>query len=187
MAPDRLNDAVIEVTATVEDQVARRGIIGKRFAQLLRYPCAGWMPDDIEMQNLTATVGNNEEAVEHAKGERRNCEEIHGRNRFPVVGQECRPPLCGFGISRNLPHPVQHCSFRDFEAEHLQLAMNPRRAPGGVLSNHSEDQFPRFLTCGSSSHAHPAPRNPLPVQLESRSMPTDNGFRLNNENRPLPA
>src|SRR5208337_151372 len=132
-APYRLNNAVTKVRATVEDQVARRGIIGKRFAQLLRYPCASWMPGDVEMQNLTPTVGNNEEAIEHAKGERRNCEEIHGRYRFAVVGQECRPPLCGFGNSRGLPHPVQHCSFRDIKAKHPQFAMNPRRTPSGIL------------------------------------------------------
>jgi len=64
---DRLNDAVTKVGATVEDQVARRGIIGKRFAQLLRYPRAGWIPRDVEMQNLTPAVGDNEESVEHAK------------------------------------------------------------------------------------------------------------------------
>jgi hypothetical protein len=34
---------------------------------------------------------------------------------------------------------------------------------------------------------HPGSRNPLPIQLESCSMPTDSGFGLNNENRPLPA
>jgi len=100
------------------------------------------MPRHVEMQDTPPVMRNNEEAVEDAEGEGRHGEEIHGRNRFTVVGQECRPPLCGFGNSRSLPHPVQHCSFRDPEAEHLQFAINPRRAPGGVLSYHSEDQLP---------------------------------------------
>lgn len=125
--------------------------------------------------------------IEYAKCQCWYSEEVHRCEGFTVVGQKCRPPPSGLGNSRRLPHPIQHGSFGNPEAEHLQLAMNPRRAPGGVLSNHSEDQFPQFLSRGSSSYAHPAPRNSLPVQLESGAMPTDNSFWLNNENRPLPA
>ena len=90
-APDRLSNAVIKVRATVEDQVAGRGIIGKRFAQLLRYPCAGWMPRDVEMQNLTPAMGDNEEAVEHAKSQRWHREEVHRGDSFAMVRQECQP------------------------------------------------------------------------------------------------
>ena len=130
---------------------------------------------------------DNEEAIEETEGDRRNGEEIHGRNRFTVVGQECRPPLCGFRNSRNFPHPVQHSSFRDFEAEHPQFAMNSRRTPGWILSDHAKNEFAQFFANGLSTGPNSMPREPTPIQLESCSMPTDNGFGLNNENRPLPA
>jgi len=186
-APNRLNNAVTKVRTAVEDQVAGRGVVGKRFAQLLRYPCAGWIPRDIEMQNLTPTVGDNEKTVEHAKCHGWHREEVHRGDSLAMVRQERHPFFCRLRIPGRFPHPVQHSSFRDFEAEHLEFAMNARRTPSRILRDHAEYHLPQFFACGPSSHAGPAPRDPLPVQLEPCSMPTDNGFGLNNENRPLPA
>jgi hypothetical protein len=40
-------------------------------------------------------------------------------------------------------------------------------------------QFAQFPADAFSSHAGPMPREPRPVQLEARPMPTNNSFRLN--------
>jgi hypothetical protein len=40
---------------------------------------------DVEVQDTPAIMADHEEAVEHAKRDRRNREEIHCSNRFPMV------------------------------------------------------------------------------------------------------
>ena len=45
-ALDRVNDFVIEVRAAIEDEVSRRGVEGKCFAQLLDHPSARWVFGD---------------------------------------------------------------------------------------------------------------------------------------------
>ena len=98
------------------------------------------------------------------------------------------PPIaCRLRISRRLPHPAQHRPLRDLEAEHPQLAMNSRRSPRPILGHHAEDEFAQFPV-----HALPActgamPREPLPVQLESGTMPADNRLRLHENQCTLPS
>ncbi len=43
-------------------------------------------------------MGDDEEAIEYAKGERRHSEEIHCGDGLAVIAQECRPSLCRFGF-----------------------------------------------------------------------------------------
>ena len=45
-ALDRIDDFVIEVRAAIEDQVSRRGVVGKCFTQLLDHPSARWVFGD---------------------------------------------------------------------------------------------------------------------------------------------
>jgi hypothetical protein len=51
------------------------------------------MPGHIAVKNPTPVMRNNEEAVEHADGERRDGEEIHYRNRFTAIAQKRSPSL----------------------------------------------------------------------------------------------
>jgi hypothetical protein len=46
------------------------------------------MAGDVQVQNLPSIVANNNEAVENLEGDRRNGEEVHGRNGFPVIAKE---------------------------------------------------------------------------------------------------
>ncbi len=43
-------------------------VVGKSLTQLLRDPEAGRMPGDVEMQNASAVMGNDKEAVQDSKG-----------------------------------------------------------------------------------------------------------------------
>jgi hypothetical protein len=78
-ACDRLNNVIIEIVAAVEDQVFGRGVIRKRFAQLLRDPRAGWMAGYIEVQYAPPVMRDNEEAIPQAEGKGGQSEEVHCR------------------------------------------------------------------------------------------------------------
>jgi len=64
----RANDFLIEVRAPVEDQVAGRRIVWKRFVQLLSDPGTPRMFGDVAVENLSPVVRDDKEAVQHAEG-----------------------------------------------------------------------------------------------------------------------
>jgi hypothetical protein len=132
-------------------------------------------------------VGDNEEAIEHTKGQRWHSEKVHRGNDLAVITEKGRPSPCRLRVPGRFVHPVQYGSLRDAEAEHLQLAVNPWRSPGGVLGNHTEDQLTQFLARRLPTETASFPGDPFPVQLESGAMPTDNRFGLNDKKSPLPS
>ena len=154
---------------------------------MLGNPCARRMPGDIAVQDAPSVMRNHEEAVEHPKRERRHGEEVHRRNSFSVINQKCRPPLRRLRASWGLPHPTQHRSLGDIEAEHLQLTMNPWRTPGWVLGHHAEDKFAYFPAHTFSARTLPMPRQPGPIELEPRPVPANHGVGLYEDQRMLPS
>src|SRR5260370_7335126 len=98
---------------------------------------------------------DDEEAVEHAEGDRWRREENHSGNRFPVVSKEGEPTFGGLGISRRPFHPTRDRSLTEIKTEHAEFPMDPRCSPGGVLNDHTEDQFPDLLPCRTSSDPPP--------------------------------
>ncbi len=129
---------------------------------------------------------DDEEAVQHAKGQSRHGEEVHGGDCLTVVAQKRSPPLRRLRAPRSFSHPTQHGSLGDVKAEHCQFAMNARPSPGGVFGYHAEDEFAQFLARRSSPHAGTVPREPFSIQLESGTMPTDDGFRPDEDQCALP-
>ena len=177
----------IEVCAAIKDQIPRCRVIRKGLAELLNDPCAGRMPGHIEVQNPPPVMRNDEEAVENTEGQRRHGEEIHRGYRFTMIAQKRSPSLCRLWTPRRFPHPAQHGSLRNVEAEHLQLAVNARRTPGRILGDHAEDEFAQFPADAFSSRAGPMPRKPRPIQLEPCPMPANDGLRLDEDQRPFPS
>lgn len=91
LQPDGLDgfpDFGIEDRVAVVDQVFLSRIVGECFAQLLGNPRAAWMRRDVEVQHTPPVMGNDEEAVEDAKSERRHGEEIHGGDGLPMIAQK---------------------------------------------------------------------------------------------------
>src|SRR5215471_5447333 len=82
---------------------------------------------DVEMHDAPAIVADDKEAVEDAEADRGHGEEVHGRNRFPVIRKKYAPAL-GWGISRNALHPAGDGFLGDIKAPHEQF-MHARRAP----------------------------------------------------------
>ena len=52
---------------TIQDRVAVRTRFRKGFSQLLHYPGAGWVFRNVEMENLTSIVFDDEETIQDSK------------------------------------------------------------------------------------------------------------------------
>jgi hypothetical protein len=70
---------------TIKDDEPRSGSKWKCFSQLLDDPRACRMLCNIEVKDAPTIVTDDEKAIEHAEGDRRNTEEVHRGNRFPVI------------------------------------------------------------------------------------------------------
>lgn len=64
--------------------------------------------------------------------------------------------------------------------------MDPRRSTGGVLNDHTEDQFPDLLRCGSSSNLPPDSGDQPTVHAKTSPVPADDGFRRDDDEGLLP-
>ena len=64
--------------------------------------------------------------------------------------------------------------------------MDPRRSPGGVVNDHTEDQFPNLLRRLSPSDLPPDAGDQLPVHAKTSPVPADDGFRRDDDERLLP-
>jgi hypothetical protein len=56
---------------------------------------------DIEVQDTPTVVTDDEKAIERAEGDRRNSEEVHRGNRFPVITEKGKPAPGRLRISRD--------------------------------------------------------------------------------------
>ena len=81
---------------TVTQQITRGCVPRKRFDELLRCPCSRGMLSDVEVDDVTATMGEHDEDEEHSESHGRDGEEIDGHQVVLVVGQERVPRLRGW-------------------------------------------------------------------------------------------
>ena len=176
---DRVDHLSIEVRRPIKDQIFRRGIVGECFSQLLYNPGSRRMSSDLPMQDSPPVMRDNKEAVQHTKCQCRHGEESHRSDGFSMIAQKGSPSFCRLGISRRFAHPAQHRSFRDFESEHLQFAVNARSAPSRVFSNHAEDELAKFRADAFPATTNTMSREPCPIRFESSAVPADNSLRLN--------
>jgi len=65
--------------------------------------------------------------------------------------------------------------------------MYPRGSPGGVFSDHTEDQFPNLLRCWSSSGLPPDSGDQPPVHTKTSPVPADDGFGRDDDKGLLPS
>jgi hypothetical protein len=172
---------------TIKDDEPRGGSKWKCFSQLLDDPRACRMLCDIEVQDTPTIVTDDEKAIERPEGDRRNGEEVHRGNRFPVITEKGKPALGRLRIPRCPFHPTRDRSLRDIKTEHEKFAMNAWRSPRWVLKNHPENQFPNFLRCLWSPDGPPDLGDQLPVQTESAPVPTHHGFGRDRNEGLLPS
>jgi len=60
-------------------------------------------------------------------GERRNGEEIHRGNGFPMIAQKCKPAFGRLRISGSPFHPTRDRSLGEIKADRDEFPMYPRR------------------------------------------------------------
>ena len=90
----------------IEDQEVGCGLVGERFSQLLHDPCTRGMSGDIEVQDAAGVVTDDEEAIEQAKIQGGDGEEIHRRDGVSVIAQKSQPAFRRFRIPGGAPHPA---------------------------------------------------------------------------------
>ena len=173
----RLNDLAIDAIS-IPDYVLRNGVIWKGVKKLLRSPFCGGMRRNIEMNNAATLMRENEEDVENAEGDCRDCEEINRGKLFAVVFQKGAPCLGGrFGMS---DHVFSDSCLGDIDSEFEQFAMNSGGSPEGIIFAHGVDEITNILgNPGPSRFAMPA--FPGPKQTESFAMPGEHSFGFNND------
>src|SRR4051794_19506182 len=100
----------------------------------------------IEVQNASATVFDDEKAIEYLKPQRWDGEEVECGDDLAMVVQECQPPF-GFRLVVRTPDALQvprDCRLGNVEPELEQLAVDARRAPPRIVGLHPTDQIADF-------------------------------------------
>src|SRR5215510_12903929 len=144
---------------SIPEQVSRRGVIGKCFDDLLCGPWGGRIRGQIEMNDLPAIVQEDNEAVQNAEIDRRDCEKIYGRNLIRMIGKKCFPGLrWRFGAFHSI---FRHGLFCDIESEEAHLRLNPRRTPQQVLARDAADQLTNLFVNWRA--ANRSARLPAPI------------------------
>src|SRR5258708_15270976 len=162
--------------------------VGPCFSQLLYNPKCIGISRHIEVQDLTPVVADDEKAVQNTKRERWDGEKVHRSNGLAMVSEERQPSIHRVWISRSSPDPSRDTPFREIETQLEQFAVNARRSPGWILSNHTEDQGANLFADTLPSSYLADSGDPRPIQTKSRSMPVHDGSRSDQDERlPPPA
>jgi len=98
---EEIGHIVAKFAITIENHVAIWTRLAKRFPQLLHNPRARRMFRDIEMENPSAAVLDDEETIQDSEGQGRHREKVHGGDYFAVIVQENSPELACIRSRRN--------------------------------------------------------------------------------------
>src|SRR5215510_8702303 len=112
---------------------------------------------------------------------------IVGAVKKSMAAIASQPALGPVRISRWSLHPTGDSSLGKFKTEHAEFPMDPRRSPVWVFNDHTKDQFPRLLRCRSSSDRPPDSGDQPPVDSKTSPVPTDDGFRRDQDERMFPS
>ncbi len=183
--PSELVNGAGELGVVVIDQRLGRAFERERFPQLLSDPGCTGCSRHAEVDDRMPGVVDKDEDVQHVEGDRGNREEVHGGNALAVVPQGGLPAVDLVRLSGAARHVARDCSLGDVESQHLQLAMDARRAPTSV-AGHPYDQ-PTDFAINSRTARRASSRFPGREETEAPSMPTDDGVRLNDDQGVAPA
>jgi len=86
------DDVSIEFRVPVQNHVTVWASVGEGLTQLLEDPLRSRMSRHVEVQDLAASMRDDEEAVEQLEGHRRHGEEVERNDHLAVVLEKGRPP-----------------------------------------------------------------------------------------------
>ena len=92
---NEFSEVIAEDRIAVAQQVARELGKGKGLPQLLSCPLRGRVGGNIEVQDATSVMGQNQENVKNLETDRRHGEEIDGDQLPGMILKECPPALRG--------------------------------------------------------------------------------------------
>jgi len=128
-------------------------------------------------------VRQDDENVEYPKGDGGNGEEVDRTHAAEVIAKEGLPVL-GRRAASARDHVVGDGSLSEADPELEQLAMNPGSTPQRIGVTHLADQIDGVR--GDRRSADSArPASPPPEDAETCSMPSDEGVRLEDSERPF--
>ena len=123
----------------VAQQISRCGIPREGFSNLMREPELGRILGDIEVNDPSAVMTDDDQAVEQPERRGRNDEHVDGHGVAHVIAQEAAP---GRGGDLGPPGYVSADSgLADLDAELEQLAVDAGSAPKRVCLAHLADQI----------------------------------------------
>src|SRR5262245_12067364 len=152
-------DLIAELVAidpiSISQQIARCGVEREGFQHLLRSPFGRWMSRDVEVDNASSIMRENDKNEEDFKPNGLDGEEVDGRKLRNVIVEEGSPCLRW----RLWPsdHVFGNRGLRDLNPQLHQFAVNPRCAPNRVLAAHGSNQiadFSRNLRTSGFSMTH---------------------------------
>ena len=136
------------------------------------------MRRNIEMDNAASLMREDDKDVENAERDCRDGEEINRGKLLSMVFQKGAPTLRRW--FRMSEHVFGDRCLENVDSKLAQFAMNSRGSQEGIIFTHRADELTNLLGYpGSSRLALPA--FPGPKQSKSLAMPSDDGFRFNND------
>src|SRR5215510_9056971 len=163
---------------TISQQIFRCGVEGKSFEHLLRAPFSRGMSRDVEVDNASSIMRENDKHEKNFEPYSMDGEEVDRSQLRYVIVKERSPRLRRW--LRMAGHVFGNRSLRDLNPEFEQFAVDPRRTPKRVLTAHCSNQIASFLwNLGTSGS--PMTYFPSPIPPESLTMPVDDCFRLDDD------
>jgi hypothetical protein len=139
----------------------------------------------VEVQNSAPPVFDDKETIEELKSHCRHGEKVHGNDGLAMIGQKRKPPFIRITPPPNPSEVSCDRTFRYYEAELQQFAVDLRCSPIGVFPCHTADHGPDLLRHSGSTAMRPG--SPAPVKAETCAMPADDGLRFHNDQSLLPS
>lgn len=131
-------------TIAIPNQKARSLIEGRRFAELLSYPCIGGMDRDIKVNDAPCGQLNDEEQMQLAKEEVDHRQEIASPDIFDMIVEKNRPGLIRRTRRTRQPHVFLNRRRSDLNIQLEEFPTNPFSAPKRIFLCHLLNQVDCF-------------------------------------------
>ena len=173
-----------ENAVPVMDQESILVIEREKFAELLDGPFRCRVIGDVGVEDPSGADFHRHKDVQHAEVGGDRGHEIAGHDGLRVVAHEDGPALIAGTAVRLAAEVLSHCSRRHSDAElEAEFVGDPFLPPGRIVAVHGENQRAKIIR---QRRAAAPTRPPSPEISESRTVPTDERFRLDDHQGVMP-